>query len=103
MHDLIDRDGRTVDVFGRRQPGQFNALSLERAAPGLLSHFDTWVPNEWWDADGDAVVIRCGCDHVVVVDRPGAVRCCDGCDRAFLWTGRAVRRAIAPHVEDDDE
>lgn len=90
----FDLDGRGRDRLDRTQPSPFNPIKVERACPGYLARFDAIVPTSNWERVDDVAVVSCVDDHVTVIPMFG-VRCCEGCERAFLFDGRRVRRAIA--------
>ncbi len=64
------------------------------AIPGLAKQFETVVPREYYDRDGDAVTVMCPCEEMPTVP-PKTFQAC-ACERYYLNTGDTVRVAGGP-------
>lgn len=100
--ERFDWDGRERDKLGRVTPHRLNAVGFARAVPGLLEQFSEELPHDNWRRYQGSARIKCPCQGDEALPpserpavEPGRLLGCDDCDRVFLFTGSAVRFAMA--------
>lgn len=92
-------------------PRRLHFGSFCKAVPGLASNFSRKIPPEFWSLDGESAVVACPCGEEPVIELGVATFCGgsdwidedrdrdderDGCGRAYLYDGQAVRVAFSP-------
>jgi hypothetical protein len=93
------------------EPKRLSFLACANAAPGLASIFSRKIPPEFWSLDTNTAIIACPCGETAMGELGVATFCGssdwidedrerdderDGCGRAYLYDGQAVRVAFSP-------
>jgi hypothetical protein len=93
------------------EPKRLSFLSFAKVVPGLASVFSRKIPPEFWSLDTNTAIIACPCGETALGELGVATFCGasdwinedrerdderDGCGRAYLFDGQAVRVAFSP-------
>lgn len=71
-----------------RRLGLRGLLGSPAVRSGVAENFQTEIPHEFWQPDGDDALVSCPCGETPVVGRELLAEC--DCGRWFLFTGAAV-------------